>query len=86
MGSEMCIRDRGMGEDMIEFVADRPGHDMRYCVDYSKARTELGYQPSVSFEDGIVSTIAWYRNNREWWEPLRAGAPRMDRLDTNSGK
>jgi len=84
--TKRIVAEMGMGEDMIEFVADRPGHDMRYCVDYSKARTELGYQPSVSFEDGIVSTIAWYRNNREWWEPLRAGAPRMDRLDTNSGK
>lgn len=75
------VAEMGMSEDMIEFVADRPGHDMRYCVDDSKARAELGYRPYMSFDHGLASTIAWYRENRQWWEPLRAGAPRLERLD-----
>ena len=71
----------GVGENMIDFVADRPGHDMRYCVDDSKARAELGYCPRMSFEQGLADTIDWYRTHRAWWEPLRAGAPRLERLE-----
>lgn len=58
-------------EDWINYVPDRRGHDLRYSVDISKAKRELGYQPLVSFKEGIVETISWYRENREWWEPLK---------------
>ena len=58
---------------MVDFVADRPGHDRRYALDDSKTR-EIGYQPRVQFEDGIASTVQWYRDNRSWWEPLKAKA------------
>ncbi len=54
----------------IEFVADRAGHDLRYSLDYSKAISELGYQPQVDFEAGLASTIEWYRANPQWWSPL----------------
>jgi dTDP-glucose 4,6-dehydratase len=64
----------GAGWDRVERVPDRPGHDLRYCVDDTKARTELGYEPRVGFEDGLAETVQWYRHNRDWWEPVRLGA------------
>ncbi len=56
---------------LIEFVADRPGHDARYAIDASKLRAELGWQPAESFETGLEKTIAWYLENAWWWQPLR---------------
>lgn len=64
----------GVGWDMVEPVADRKGHDLRYSLDISKISNELGYAPQVRFEDGLAATIAWYRENRAWWEPLKAKA------------
>jgi dTDP-glucose 4,6-dehydratase len=62
----------GLGEEKIEFIADRRGHDFRYSVAWNKANEELGYRPEVDFSKGIVDTIDWYRNNQIWWEPLRS--------------
>lgn len=62
----------GAGEEMVEPVPDRPGHDRRYSVDWSKIATELGYAPRVPFEEGLAATVAWYRDHRTWWEPLKA--------------
>lgn len=59
------------GEEMVERVEDRKAHDRRYSVDISKITGELGYRPLVSFDEGLSGTIAWYRSNRAWWEPLR---------------
>ncbi|MDT0353495.1 dTDP-glucose 4,6-dehydratase [Pseudonocardia charpentierae] len=64
----------GADESMIEPVADRKGHDRRYSVDWTKIRDELGYAPQVPFEQGLADTVEWYRQNRAWWEPLKAGA------------
>lgn len=61
-------------ESSIDYVEDRKGHDFRYSVDWSKINRELGYEPKVNFEDGLKETIEWYRNNREWWEPLKRRA------------
>ena len=63
----------GAGEDMIENVDDRKGHDRRYSVDHAKI-SELGYAPQVDIETGLRDTIAWYRENRSWWEPLKERA------------
>jgi dTDP-glucose 4,6-dehydratase len=60
--------------DLINFVTDRPGHDMRYAIDASKIERELGWRPAESFESGIEKTVAWYLANRDWWAPLVAGA------------
>ena len=57
-------------EDLIEFVADRPGHDIRYSLDSSKIRKELGWKPSHSFDEALEETVDWYLNNEEWWKPL----------------
>lgn len=54
-----------------KFVEDRKGHDMRYAMDYSKIKSELGWQPSVTFEEGIAQTIKWYKENKLWWKKLQ---------------
>lgn len=59
---------------MVDHVADRKGHDLRYCVDISKIHDELGYSPEVPFEEGLREVIQWYRDNRAWWEPLKERA------------
>jgi dTDP-glucose 4,6-dehydratase len=61
----------GADWDMVEYVEDRKGHDLRYSVDWSKAREELGYRPRHGFTNGLADTVAWYRDNRDWWEPLK---------------
>ncbi|MEQ3549126.1 dTDP-glucose 4,6-dehydratase [Pseudonocardia nematodicida] len=60
----------GAGEDMVERVPDRKGHDRRYSVDWSKIRDELGYVPRRGFGEGLAETVTWYREHRDWWEPL----------------
>ncbi|MFJ2476088.1 dTDP-glucose 4,6-dehydratase [Streptomyces sp. NPDC087659] len=64
----------GADWDRVEYVADRKGHDLRYSLDDSKIREQLGYAPQVAFAEGLAATVAWYRENRAWWEPLRARA------------
>jgi dTDP-glucose 4,6-dehydratase len=63
----------GRGEDMIEYVKDRPGHDRRYAIDFSKINSELGWQPKTSFEDGMKKTAEWYRENQQWWKNIKSG-------------
>jgi dTDP-glucose 4,6-dehydratase len=65
---ELC----GAGEEMIEYVTDRLGHDRRYSIDCSKANA-LGWTPSRSLDEALEATVAWYRDNRAWWEPLKKG-------------
>jgi dTDP-glucose 4,6-dehydratase len=62
----------GAGEELIEHVPDRPGHDRRYSLSSDKVRA-LGWEPQVKFAEGLERTVAWYRDNREWWEPIRSG-------------
>jgi dTDP-glucose 4,6-dehydratase len=61
----------GKPESLKTIVPDRPGHDRRYLLDSSKIRRELGWEPEIGFEDGLRETVAWYAENRGWWEPLR---------------
>ena len=63
----------GADWDRVVPIADRRGHDRRYCVDITKARTELGYRPKVAFAQGLADTIRWYADNRSWWEPTKQG-------------
>ena len=62
---------KGLGEEMIEYVGDRLGHDRRYGVDFTKAKNELGFEPEIDFIDGLKSTITWYEENKEWWLNLK---------------
>ncbi len=66
--------------DLISFVKDRPGHDVRYAIDASKIERELGWVPEETFETGLRKTVQWYLNNREWWERVLSGAYRLERL------
>lgn len=67
-------------EQRIEFVRDRPGHDLRYSIDSSKIRIELGWSPQVSFDEGIRDTVDWYVQHRDWWEPIVEDRYRGQRL------
>jgi dTDP-glucose 4,6-dehydratase len=67
----LLLEATGTGWDRVERVTDRLGHDLRYSVDISKIRDELGYEPQVGFEQGLADTIEWYRTRRDWWEPLK---------------
>lgn len=58
-------------EEMIEYVADRPGHDRRYAIDFSKAAKELGFSPKHSFQSGLAATIKWYQENTAWWQKIK---------------
>ena len=66
--------------DLIEFVTDRPGHDLRYAIDPTRIREELGWRPSVTVEEGLEKTVRWYLENEEWWQPLLARAGVGERL------
>jgi dTDP-glucose 4,6-dehydratase len=61
-------------KDLMQFVADRPGHDRRYAIDFSKIRQDLGWSPSVSLTHGLEETVQWYVKNREWWQRVKTGA------------
>ena len=65
-------RAHGSYTDLISFVTDRPGHDARYAIDPTRIRTELGWRPSVTLEEGMARTIDWYLANADWWQPLQA--------------
>jgi dTDP-glucose 4,6-dehydratase len=77
---ELVPDPAGPRERLIKFVADRPGHDLRYAIDAKKIRAELGWSPLESFDSGLRKTVEWYLANRPWWEPIRAGVYRGQRL------
>ena len=70
---KMIIRELGKSEDLITYVTDRKGHDMRYAIDPAKIHRELGWLPKTKFEDGIRKTIRWYLDNQEWWKTILSG-------------
>ena len=67
------IKELGKSEDLIKFVGDRKGHDMRYAIDPTKIHNELGWLPTTTFDEGIKMTIKWYLNNKKWWENIISG-------------
>lgn len=71
--------------ELITFVKDRPGHDLRYAIDASKIQRELGWVPQESFESGIRKTVQWYLDNREWWQRVLSGDYRLGRLGEQIG-
>jgi dTDP-glucose 4,6-dehydratase len=78
-----ALAPRASGEphsELVTFVQDRPGHDLRYAIDPSKIMGELGWQPHESFESGLRKTVEWYLANRSWWERIRAKGYRGERL------
>ena len=73
-------------EDLIAFVEDRPGHDLRYAIDAGRLREELGWRPEVGFEQGLQSTVDWYFENRWWWQPLRGQRYAGERQGLQTGR
>lgn len=69
-------RQRGESAKLITYVADRAGHDLRYAIDSSKLQRELGWTPSIGFEEGLERTVEWYLDNPEWLEEVTSGAYR----------
>ena len=67
-------------KDLITFVKDRPGHDLRYAIDASKIERELGWVPQETFETGMRKTVEWYLNNKVWWQRVLSGDYKLDRL------
>ena len=66
--TNLLLEITGSSPDLVEFIEDRPGHDFRYSVDWSKAKQSLGYQPRVEFQEGLKATYDWYLSNSKWWE------------------
>lgn len=77
--NEYVPRENGY-RNLITFVADRPGHDLRYAIDCSKIERELGWKPVERFETGLRKTIKWYLDNQSWWQAIRSGKYRGERL------
>jgi len=67
-------------KDLIEFVKDRPGHDVRYAIDAGKIERELGWTPAETFETGLKKTVQWYLGNQEWWDSILDGSYQLERL------
>jgi dTDP-glucose 4,6-dehydratase len=67
------IKLLGKNENYLEFVKDRPGHDRRYALDWSKIKNELGFLPIHNFDGGLEKTIEWYKNNQDWWKRVKNG-------------
>ena len=59
---------------LIQYVTDRPGHDRRYAINCARAEAELGWRPTVAFEEGLAATVAWYQTHNDWVERVRSGA------------
>ncbi len=74
----------GSYENLIEFVSDRPGHDLRYAIDATKIKDELGWEPAEDFESGFRKTVAWYLEHRPWWEHILSGEYQLQRQGTES--
>ena len=73
-------------KDLIKFVKNRPGHDLRYAIDASKIERELGWKPKESFESGIEKTVTWYLKNKNWWENILSGQYKLERIGEDIGK
>jgi dTDP-glucose 4,6-dehydratase len=71
---------QGSYRRLIAFVDDRPGHDLRYAIDFSKIERELGWRPQQTFETGLRRTVEWYLDNAGWWQAIRSGKYRGERL------
>lgn len=81
--TRLILKDLGLGDEYIKPVNDRPGHDRRYSIDCSKAK-RIGWQPRTKIEDGLKETIAWYKNNRDWWQKLKEKQRGFEELKAKS--
>jgi dTDP-glucose 4,6-dehydratase len=73
--ADTVLAELGKPAGLKTIIPDRPGHDRRYILDWTKIRRELGWEPQIPFDRGLAETVAWYAEHRDWWEPLRERAP-----------
>lgn len=71
--TKILLKELGLSEEMIEYVKDRPGHDLRYALNSAKIKRDLGFKPKYKFKDGIKATIKWYQDNQAWWKKIKSG-------------
>jgi dTDP-glucose 4,6-dehydratase len=69
--TELILSAMNSGQESIEYVSDRLGHDLRYAIDFSKAKEELGWEPQIDFRSGLEETIKWYKDNIAWWQKIK---------------
>jgi len=69
--------------DLVTYVKDRPGHDLRYAIDSKKIKNELGWEPTENFDSGIKKTVNWYLNNRQWSDNIQNGNYQLERIGVN---
>jgi dTDP-glucose 4,6-dehydratase len=84
--AKMILRLMDLGEEYLEIVGDRPGHDVKYAINCAKIRNELGWKPEHSFEDWLEKTVNWYRDNEAWWKNVKSGEYQKYYLDNYSSK
>ena len=70
--TQLILEKLNKSEDLIQFVEDRKGHDLRYSIDCSKL-IQLGWKPEYSFSDALENTIKWYQSDEDWWKPIKSG-------------
>ncbi|MBT3230665.1 dTDP-glucose 4,6-dehydratase [Candidatus Uhrbacteria bacterium] len=80
------IKAMGAHEEMLKFTQDRPGQDRRYAIDYTKINSELGWKPEVTFEQGLQQMIQWYRENENWWRPIKQSSGYRKWYEENVGR
>jgi dTDP-glucose 4,6-dehydratase len=73
---EEILRILEKPKDLIRYVTDRPGHDRRYGIEFTKLKDELGWSPSISLKEGLAQTIRWYLDREDWWRRIKSGAYR----------
>ena len=74
------VPEKAPHDRLVTYVTDRPGHDFRYAIDASKIRRDLGWQPSVTLDEGLRRTVRWYLDNRDWWQAIQARGHTLERL------
>ena len=83
---KLILKELGKPESLIEFVEDRKGHDRRYAIDPTKIKMQLGWEPETKFENGIVKTVQWYLDHKDWWEEIVSGEYRNYYEEMYEGK
>jgi dTDP-glucose 4,6-dehydratase len=67
------LRIMNKSDNLIEYVKDRPGHDLRYAIDSSKLQRDFNWMPTISFDEGLMNTVEWYLTNKDWWKKILSG-------------
>ena len=84
--ANLIVELTGAAPELLQHVDDRAGHDRRYSLDCTKAKNELAWEPAMRFAEGMAQTVAWYRDNRAWWESIKSGERYRDYYERQYAK